>query len=84
MAGELVGPEVFRKWQAVINNSKVVERVSELRALETKVFPTLVSKEDWEQYHYLIAEMAQADMFTNFLLDMNHVEPLESDSKENA
>ncbi len=80
--GKLVGPDVFRKWQAVINNSRVVKRVSELLALKQKVFPTLVSKEDWEQYHYLIAEMAQADMLTNFLLDMNHAEPLESNSKE--
>lgn len=78
--GDLVPPSTFRKWQAVINNSKCVERVKELRSMAMKMFPppTLTIGEG---LNGTISDMHQIDLLTNFLLDMNEAEPLDSDSE---
>lgn len=75
--GELVAPEVFRKWQAILNNSRCVERVKTYRVLATKVIPQIVSVEDQQQYNALMNAMAQIDLLTNYLLDINYAEPAE-------
>ena len=79
MGGELVGPEVFRRWQAVINNSRCVSRVTDIRQEYRSGFPYVVL-EDFEKAENLLKEAQQIDLLTNFLLDINHTEPLESDS----
>jgi hypothetical protein len=80
MSGKLVGPEIFRRWQAVINNSRVVQRVSDLRLKRNILAMNRVSIEEHEEFIIIEKEMAQMDLLTNFLLDMNHAEPLDSDS----
>jgi hypothetical protein len=70
--GERVPATIFRKWQAVINNSKCVARIKELMALRNRIAPTSSKPLD--------AGIAQIDLLTNYLLDMNQAEPLESDS----
>ena len=77
--GILVEPEIFRKWQAVINNSKCVERIKELRGMALKMLPA-PTLQIQEGYDSTVTDMHQIDILTNFLLDMNHAEPLESDS----
>jgi hypothetical protein len=78
--GDLVPATIFRKWQAVINNSKCVARIKELLALRNRIAPTVVSVEDINQFNALAAGIAQIYLLTNYLLDMNQAEPLESDS----
>lgn len=79
--GNLVSPEVFKKWQAIINNSKCVERVIEIREEYRKDFPQITLKAR-SHAQFLIVQADQIDLFTNFLLDMNEAEPLLSDSIE--
>ena len=81
--GDLVPPTMFKKWQAVINNSRVVKRVSDLRLKRNILAMNRVSVEDHEKFITIEKEMAQMDTLTNFLLDMNHAEPLELDSNLN-
>jgi hypothetical protein len=78
--GDLVPATIFRKWQAVINNSKCVARIKELLALRNRIAPTVVSVEDINQFNALAAGIAQIDLLTTYLLDMNQAEPLDSDS----
>jgi hypothetical protein len=80
--GILVPPKVFRQWQAIINNSKCVERVKELVALRNRVAPTVVSVEDINQFNALVVGIAQIDLLTNYLLDSNDAEPALLDSVE--
>jgi hypothetical protein len=75
--GDLVEPDIFLKWQAVINNSRVVKRVSDLRLKRNILAMNRVSVEDHEKFITIEKEMAQMDTLTNFLLDMNHAEPLD-------
>ena len=78
--GVLVPPTTFRKWQAVINNSKCVERVTELRNMRNVLALNRVTLEEHEEFVNTEISMQQIDLFTNFLLDMNNAEPLDSDS----
>ena len=76
----LVEPKIFRKWQAVINNSKCVARVTDLRNKRNLLALNRVTLEEHEEFVYTEVAMQQIDLLTNFLLDMNHAEPLDSDS----
>lgn len=78
--GVLVEGKTFSSWKAVVNNSKCVERVMIYRSLATVAFPQIVTVEDQNQYDALMRAMAQIDLLTNYLLDINQAEPLESDS----
>jgi hypothetical protein len=78
--GELVPASIFRKWQAVINNSKVVERITALRLERNILSLNRVTVEDHARFVEIEEDMRDADMYTNYLLDMNQAEPLESDS----
>jgi hypothetical protein len=75
----LVPPSVFRKWQAVINNSKCVERIKALRGMAAKMSPP-PTIEIFDTLNGTVADMHQIDLLTNFLLDMNQAEPLDCDS----
>jgi hypothetical protein len=78
--GELVPASIFRKWQAVINNSKVVERITALRLERNILSLNRVTVEDHARFVEIEEDMRDADMYTTYLLDMNQAEPLESDS----
>jgi hypothetical protein len=78
--GDLVPATIFRKWQAVINNSKVVERITALRLERNILSLNRVTVEDHARFVEIEEDMRDADMYTNYLLDMNQAEPLESDS----
>lgn len=77
--GVLVPPKTFQKWQAVINNSKCVQRIKELRGMAQKMMPP-PTVEIAEGLTSIITDMHQIDMLTIFLLDMNEAEPLDCDS----
>jgi hypothetical protein len=77
--GVLVPPTTFRKWQAVINNSKCVQRVKELRHMASKMLPP-PTESIAETYVATLTDMHQIDILTNFLLDVNQSDPLECDS----
>ena len=78
--GELVKPQVFRKWQAVLNNHRCVQRVVELRQEARKLFPPVTAQMQIT-YEEILRDIHMLDILTNYLLDINYTEPAESDSK---